>query len=215
MSKMGSATAPRQPTDAAGDLVAFDFDGTLTVQDSFNAFLYWRAGPLGALIGRLRLLPEALLFFLHRDRARLKAAMVRYFLAGVALEAVETDAARYAKACSATLLRPDALACWNDWRSRGARLLIITASPDFVVAPFAKALGATRLIATRLQLDAQGRFTGALDGPNCRNAEKIVRLKAEFGADVRLVAAYGDSDGDVEMLAFAEGGGMKLFRQKP
>jgi phosphatidylglycerophosphatase C len=26
-------------------IVAFDFDGTLTVRDSYTAFLKWRAGP--------------------------------------------------------------------------------------------------------------------------------------------------------------------------
>ncbi|HEY5289503.1 MAG TPA: HAD-IB family hydrolase, partial [Caulobacteraceae bacterium] len=35
------------------------------------------------------------------------------------------------------------------------------------------------------------------------------------GADVRLEAAYGDSDGDVAMLAIADEKGMKVFGEKP
>jgi phosphatidylglycerophosphatase C len=39
----------------------------------------------------------------------------------------------------------------------------------------------------------------------------VRRLKAAFGEDVRLEAAYGDTDGDREMLGLAEEQGMKVF----
>jgi phosphatidylglycerophosphatase C len=39
----------------------------------------------------------------------------------------------------------------------------------------------------------------------------VRRLREVFGEDVRLEAAYGDSDGDREMLAMAEEQGMKVF----
>ena len=90
-------------------------------------------------------------------------------------------------------------------------LVIVTASPEIIVGPFAHGLGADLLIGTRLALDAEGRLTGALSGPNCRGPEKVARLKDFFGADVRLEAAYGDSSGDVEMLALADEAGMKVF----
>jgi phosphatidylglycerophosphatase C len=64
-------------------------------------------------------------------------------------------------------------------------------------------------------VDGQGRITGALDGPNCRGPEKVVRLQAAFGQDVRLAAAYGDTAGDREMLAIAETRGYRVFRAKP
>ena len=38
-------------------LVAFDFDGTLTVRDSFTDFLAWRAGRLRYAWGVVRLTP--------------------------------------------------------------------------------------------------------------------------------------------------------------
>ena len=98
---------------------------------------------------------------------------------------------------------------------KGARLVIVTASPEFVVAPFAHALGADALIGTRLAFDQAGAVTGAFDGPNCRGAEKVVRLRKAFGDAVRLEAAYGDSAGDTEMLALADEAGMKVFGEKP
>ena len=38
----------------------------------------------------------------------------------------------------------------GDWQARGARLIIVTASPEIIVAPFARGLGADTLIGTRL-----------------------------------------------------------------
>jgi phosphatidylglycerophosphatase C len=89
--------------------------------------------------------------------------------------------------------------------------VIVTATPEIVVAPIARGLGADLLIGTRLAFDGADRFTGAFEGENCRGPEKVRRLQAAFGPDVRLEAAYGDTDGDAEMLALAEERGMKVF----
>ncbi len=204
--------APLQPSRP---LVAFDFDGTLTVRDSFIAFLVWRAGIFSAAFKGLALVPAALAYFGHRDRGRLKSKMVQAFLGGVSLETAREDAARFARDKAPRLLRPDALAAWNDWREQGARLVIVTASPEFLVSPFAEALGAHDLIGTRLVLDPHGRLTGALDGLNCRGPEKVIRLKAVYGATLDLAAAYGDTDGDAEMLAAAHETGFRVFRGRP
>src|SRR4051812_44059782 len=47
-------------------IVAFDFDGTLTVRDSFTAFLAWRAGPLRYALGAIKLVPAGASYMLHR-----------------------------------------------------------------------------------------------------------------------------------------------------
>ena len=84
-----------------------------------------------------------------------------------------------------------------------------------MVAPFARGLGAELLIGTRLMFDEAGEVTGAFDGPNCRGPGKCHRLKAGLGNDVLLEAAYGDSDGDLEMLGLADEQGMKAFGERP
>lgn len=38
------------------------------------------------------------------------------------------------------------------------------------------------------------------------------RLRAAFGADMTLTAAYGDTTGDTEMLAMAEEAGFRRFK---
>ena len=196
-------------------LVAFDFDGTLTCRDSFVDFLLWRAGPARFAFGMARLAPSFAAYARDRDRGVLKAAVVGEFLAGTGRETLDADARRHAEARARRLLRPDAVRCWQTWRKRGARLVIVTASPEILVAPFAHGLGAEKLIGTRLSFNGDGRLTGSLDGPNCRGEEKARRLRAEFGTDVRLEAAYGDSAGDEAMLALADQPGMKVFGGQP
>jgi phosphatidylglycerophosphatase C len=207
-SRKGSA-APSPP------VVAFDFDGTLTVRDGFHAFLAWRFDTLRLIPGLLRLIPAFLRYAWNQDRGCLKASLIAEFLAGRSIVELGADAERFAELMAPRLLRPDALAAWRDWGERGACRAIVTASPDVIVGPFARRLGAERLLGTRLAVDARGRITGALAGPNCRGAEKVVRLQAAFGEDVRLAAAYGDTAGDREMLALAEVRGYRVFRANP
>jgi len=204
----------RDPLDEQ-PIVAFDFDGTLTVRDSFTAFLKWRAGSAAYKAGCLRLFPDAVSYLFHHNRGRIKAAAVREFLAGAPREELEAQAKAFANYASATLFRPDALANWRRWQQRGAKLVIVTASPDLVVAPFARGLGCDHLIGSGLAFDHDDRCIGTLAGPNCRGPEKVRRLKEVFGEDVHLVAAYGDTSGDREMLKIADEKGYRVFKGKP
>jgi phosphatidylglycerophosphatase C len=214
MSDMGSNKMIRQPSQSDRPIVAFDFDGTLTVRDSFTAFLRWRAGAGAWALGLVRMAPAVAAYARDRDRGRIKAASVREFLGGTDRVALEADAERFVAETWAALMRPDALACWNAWGERGAHRVIVTASPETTVAPFARRLGAETLLGTPLVFDADDRVTGAFAGPNCRGAEKVRRLQAAFG-DVRLAAAYGDTSGDTEMLAIADDPGFRVFRERP
>lgn len=196
-------------------IVAFDFDGTLTVRDSFNAFLAWRVPTGRFALGLARLAPALAAYAAKRDRAALKAAAIKEFLAGRTPDEVGVEAASFADSVWDKFMRPDALATWDDWKSKGATMVIVTASPAVTVEPFARRLGAEVLLGTRLKLDAEGRIAGPLAGENCRAGEKVVRLKERFGPDLRLAAAYGDTSGDTEMLAIAELRGFKVFTARP
>jgi phosphatidylglycerophosphatase C len=214
-SKMGIRKPPRQQPQPFRPLVAFDFDGTLTTHDSYTGFLAWRSGRAQYVAGLARLAPDMARYLADRDRGTLKMAATRRFLKGVSRDELEASARRYAEVHARKLLRPDALATWRRWQAKGARLVIVTASPEQVVAPFARGLGCDLLMGTRLQFDARDRATGRFEGPNCRGEEKVRRLQAVFGPDVHLDAAYGDTSGDTAMLALADEKGFKVFQGKP
>jgi len=212
MSDMGSPALIHQPRREDQAIVAFDFDGTLTVSDSFTRFLRWRAGANGWFLGLARMAPDLAAYVGHLDRGRLKAASVRVFLKGVLRARLEADAEAFAGRVWPGFLRRDALARWNDWGERGAYRVIVTASPETIVAPFARRLRAEALLGTPLAFGADDRVTGAFAGPNCRGEEKVRRLRAAFGADMRLAAAYGDTTGDTAMLAIADEAGFRRFK---
>jgi phosphatidylglycerophosphatase C len=214
MTEMGSDGPPRQGPQAR-PVVAFDFDGTITVRDSFTAFLAWRCGTRRYLLGLLALAPASLAYLVDRDRGRIKAAAAREFLRGMSRDELKAACQAYCDAVWDRMIRPDAEQCWAAWKARGAIMTIVTASPVEVVGPFAARLGADVLLGTRLAYDAQDRVTGALDGPNCRGPEKTVRLHERFGPGLELAAAYGDTAGDREMIAIAKEKGFRVFHRKP
>jgi phosphatidylglycerophosphatase C len=214
MSDMGTEQGTRQSVEGR-PVVAFDFDGTLTVRDSFTAFLRWRAGRRGWAAGLARMTPDLAAYVRDRDRGALKAASVRRFLLGVPKQDLERDAEDFAAEVWDRFMRPDAVRTWNDWGERGARRVIVTASPDLTVGPFARRLGAEMLLGTRLAFDGRDRVAGAFATPNCRGEEKVRRLNAVFGPDLRLAAAYGDTSGDREMLRIADVAGFRVFTGRP
>ena len=215
MSDMGSPSPFGQSPRKDQAIVAFDFDGTLTIRDSFTEFLRWRAGRGGWALGLVKLAPAVASYARDRDRGRIKAASVREFLRGVPRAELEAEAGRFAERVWSRFMRPDALAVWNDWGAKGVHRVIVTASPETTVAPFARRLGAEALLGTPLLFDADDRVTGAFAGPNCRGEEKVRRLRAAYGDDVRLAAAYGDTSGDTEMLGIADQPGFRVFTGRP
>ena len=206
---------PRRQTADERPIVAFDFDGTLTTHDSFMAFLRWRAGPARFALGMARLLPASMADVLHRDRGRIKASAVGVFLRGQTRTELNAAANGFADRAWPLMMRPDALAAWTDWQGRGALMTIVTASPEEVVGPIARRLGADVLLGTRLSYDAEDRVDGAFAGPNCRGQEKVARLEQRFGPDLRLAAAFGDTSGDREMLSIADQPGLRVFTGRP
>ena len=215
MGDMGATQAFRQSIEPGRPVVAFDFDGTLTIRDSFTQFLRWKAGPRGWALGLVKMAGATATYARDRDRGAIKAASVSVFLKGMSRAELEADAARFADHVWDKFMRPDALKAWEDWGRRGAYRVIVTASPELTVAPFARRLEADALLGTHLSFDVENRITGAFSSENCRGEEKVRRLHEAFGADLKLAAAYGDTSGDTEMLAIAGHAGFREFRGRP
>lgn len=118
---MGIVQEIRQSTGNGPAIVAFDFDGTLTIRDSFTEFLRWRSGPGAWALGLVKLAPALAAYAKDRDRGRIKAASVKEFLLGVSRQTLEAEAAAFAEEIWPRFMRPDALEVWNDWGQRGAQ----------------------------------------------------------------------------------------------
>jgi len=87
-------------------------------------------------------------------------------------------------------------------QAEGRRVFIISASPEEIVAPLAQYLGVDEAIASRAQLDDDGRYTGEVEfwsyGPY--KADAMREAAERQGIDLAASYAYSDSATDVPML---------------
>lgn len=185
-----------------GVVAAFDFDGTITRGDTLLPFLRRLCG--GRAVARaLARLPGGVIFGRRFDREAAKVALLSRLLRGRAVADVEEAAERYADDVVRTFLRPEVVERLEWHRDRGDRVVVVSASPEIVVGAVVRRLGVDIVLATRLEVDDEGRLTGRLVGMNVRGAEKVARLRAHLGDEQVEVWAYGDSSGDRELLAHA------------
>jgi phosphatidylglycerophosphatase C len=89
----------------------------------------------------------------------------------------------------------------------GHRVVLLSASPDVYVEAVGRALGIDEVICTRVRGTTEC-WDGALDGPNCKGEQKLVRLRGHLDADswAGESYAYGDSQSDLPVLRWATHG---------
>jgi phosphatidylglycerophosphatase C len=199
----------------APQIAAFDFDGTLTYKDSFTAFLVWHCGYLRlawAFISTPSLIGH---YIKTKDRGALKARLIHKLLGGIRRSELDALIAAFADSHKDKLFRPDALIAWAEQNQPDRLRVIVTASPDILVGAFGAYLGADLVIGTKLGFSADDRLLPDLDGLNCRGPEKVARLKAVYGESLCLMAAFGDTSGDFEMIKAAGKGYYRVFTGKP
>jgi len=102
-------------------------------------------------------------------------------------------------------IRPEALALVQKLRDAGERIIIITATNEFVTRPIAKAFGVDDLIAVELVRDAKGWFTNEISGVPTLREGKVQRLQqwlTREGLDWSEVDTtfYSDSRNDLPLL---------------
>nr|WP_158887688.1 HAD-IB family hydrolase [Amycolatopsis anabasis] len=86
-------------------------------------------------------------------------------------------------------------------QAEGHDVVVLSATGEEVVAPIAEMLGATRSVATRMEI-VDGRYSGQVDF-YCYGEQKAVaarRLAAEYGYDLASCHAYTDSSTDIPLL---------------
>lgn len=99
-------------------------------------------------------------------------------------------------------VRPEAKSLVEMHQDAGRDCWIVSASPQELVDPLARALGMAGGIGTRSEV-VDGVYTGRLAGAFCYGegkAEEIAKLSAERGYDLLLSYAYSDSASDLPMM---------------
>jgi phosphatidylglycerophosphatase C len=193
-------------------LVLFDFDGTITINDSLIKFIRFVVGDAKFIWGMVILFPMLIAYNLRlipNDKA--KQYMFSYFFKGMSEYKFLQVASEYSLNHIRTILRPKAMEkiAWH--KEKGHEIVIVSASIDCWIKPWCdeNSLG---LIATKLEIK-EDVVTGRFLTKNCYGIEKSNRVQEAYNlSDYDYIYAYGDSRGDKELLALADESFYKPFR---
>jgi len=187
-------------------VAVFDVDGTLTVRDCVVPFARKVAGTAQLLAGVLRQPKKVFRALWARDRDVVKSVFSEIAFAGVDAEELETRGIAFADEVIRGGMRDDLAQRFRWHQKQGHVVILVSASFDSYLAPLGDLLEADAVLCTRLEV-IDGVATGRLWGSNCRGPEKVRRIAQwceESGVPLESVEyAYGDSNGDLEMLALA------------
>lgn len=197
-------------------IYAFDFDGTLTTKDTLLEFIRFAKGSGQMFRGFLLFSPLLILMKLHLfPNWKVKQKIFSYFFKGMKIDDFNALCTRFAKQ-NRHLLRPAGIekvrqAIYEEHTT----VLIISASIDNWVQPFFDEIDKkTQVLGTQIEIK-EGRLTGQFTTKNCYGEEKVNRLTALYPhREAYYLIAFGDSRGDKELLAFADKGFYKPFRNK-
>lgn len=165
----------------------YDFDKTIYPVDSTAQFYMWCLRRYPAC--RRTLGHTAWAFFLMGTRLKTKTRCKEIFYRF--LRHVPTDAPE--------LFWQEHIGDIRPWfhEQRRADDLIISASPEFLLAP------AARMLEFALLASPVEQATGRYLGENCHGAEKVLRFREAYGG-ARVEGFWSDSRSDAPMAALAE-----------
>ncbi len=186
------------------NLTLFDFDGTLTEKDTLLEFIKYVHGSGSFYLGFIILSPLLILYkFGFIKNSVMKQIVLRYFFGGTPVNEFKKECESFALNRIPELVRKEALEKLLFHKALGDEIYIVSASPENWVLFYCESIS-VKCMATRLAIE-NGKITGRIDGMNCYGPEKVRRINQDLNLnDYTSVTAYGDSQGDREMLAMAQ-----------
>lgn len=198
-------------------IYCFDFDGTLTTSDTLLEFIKYAKGRSRFLMVFLMYSPLLVLMKLHLyPNWKAKQQIFAHLFAGMRIEKFDALCRGFAEE-SQHLLRPKGITLMHEALVAGAQVFIVSASIDNWVRPFfdIRNLKGVQVLGTQIEVE-DGKLTGRFKSNNCYGKEKVHRIAEvlkSFERSEYEIEAFGDSRGDKEMLAFADKGHFKPFRE--
>jgi HAD superfamily hydrolase (TIGR01490 family) len=185
----------------------YDLDGTLVDSNLVHAALYilQNLGPWGARIGYLAsfVARAPQLYLAERQDRRVLNVVLFEALKGVSHDRLFAIGEEYCDRVLMDHVYSKALDLIESNRLAGLAPVLVTGSPDFIVAPFARRLKIADFVANRL-VTSRGRATGRLKEPVMAGSEKAAWCTAwarARGVELGECWGYADSFYDLPFLA--------------
>ncbi len=190
-----------------GRAAFYDLDGTLADLNLVHAALYMLAN-LGEWSRRLTYLASFAarapgLYLAERQDRRVLNLELFQSLKGVSRDRLFALGEEYCERVLFDHLYPRAVELIEANRAAGLVPVLVTGSPDFIVAPLARRLNISEFAANRLAI-SRGRATGRLLEPVMAGTEKSAwsaAYAASHGIELSECWAYADSFYDLPFLA--------------
>ncbi|MCT7466712.1 HAD-IB family hydrolase [Aliarcobacter cryaerophilus] len=193
-------------------LALFDFDGTITTDDSLLKFIRFVVGDRRFLLGLVVLSPMLVLYKLKLiPNYKAKQYLLSWFFKGMRKVDFLKVANEYSLVHIDKIVRPKAIEKINWHKEQGHKVVVVSASIECWLRPWCEKNG-LELIATKLEIK-DDIVTGKLLSKNCYGVEKVNRIKELYNLEkYDYIYAYGDSSGDKQMLELAHEKFYKPFR---
>lgn len=190
----------------------FDFDGTITKDDSLLKFIRFVVGDLRFVIGVFALSPILVAYKLQLiPNYKAKQKMLSWFFKGMNERDFFEVANEYSLVHIDKILRPKAMEKIRWHKEQNHTIVVVSASLECWLRPWCEKNG-LELIGTKLEIIEQ-KVTGNLLSKNCYAQEKVNRIRQMYDlTKYERICAYGDSRGDKEMLELAQETEYKPFR---
>lgn len=186
-------------------VVTFDFDGTITRKDTLLEFIKFVKGESAFYGGLLRYAPLLVAYKLGvYPNWKVKQKFFSHFFKQMPYDEFCRWGECFADSVDQMIKHP-VFEKLLQHEQHGDDVYIVSASVKEWILPWARKAGVTRVIATEVEVDDQGRLTGRFSSRNCYGQEKVNRfLTEEPRRESYYLYAYGDSRGDRYMLDLAD-----------
>ncbi len=193
-------------------IALFDFDGTITTNDSLIKFIRFAAGDVRFLSGMAILSPMLAAFKLRLiPNYKAKEMMLSYFFKGMSEYKFRQAAVEYSLNKIDAVIRPKAMKKIKWHQEQGHKVVIVSASMECWLKPWCHRNN-IELVSTKMEFE-DGVISGKFLGKNCHGNEKVRRIMETYNLDeYEYIYAYGDSGGDKAMLELADESFYKPFR---
>lgn len=186
-------------------LAIFDIDYTLTKKEtSIELYKYM----LKRDRKLLRYLPSHIItgiFYAIKvyNAGKTKENFLR-FLSGTSEKELKSIVKSFYKEKVESILYEDGIKAIKDFKAKGYKIYLISASPEFYVNEFYNIKEVDKVIGTKFSME-NGKFSSKISGENCKGEEKVKRLMEEIKkdnieVDFKNSYMFSDSLSDLPLL---------------
>jgi len=186
------------------NIAFFDFDGTITTNDSFIKFIRYCKGSIGFYRGIFLNSPVLLAFKVGLiPNWKAKEKLFSFFFKGMPENEIIKKGITFSDKILPRIIQPKALEELDKLKKSNTKIVVVTASFAIWVKPWCDQNN-FELIATEHEVNS-GKLTGKIKGKNCYGIEKVNRIKNQYNLqDYSLIYAYGNDNADLAMLDLAD-----------